>query len=270
MTGTDDIEAAARQAVKAVVPRLRDQWSRAKRIGFKGPVDIVTETDREVEDLVTSLLRERFPDHLIIGEEASTGGAPTRPDGERPTWFLDPLDGTVNFAHGVPHFSFSLAFGIGSDLHFAVVADPMRDEVFEARKGGGATLNGAPIRVSGVEDLEAALIATGLPYDRRERLDYYLRFTADFLRRARDVRRFGSAALDLCYVACGRYDGFWEWKLQPWDTAAGALIVREAGGCVSDFVGGPFDLFGDQTLASNGRLHGSMKELLRHRLEKPE
>ncbi len=149
---------------------------------------------------------------------------------------------------------------------FGIVYDPVRDETFVAHYGRGATLNGEPIGVSTVGDLNRALLGTGFPYDRREHADSYLGFLKDFMLSAQDVRRNGSAALDLCQVACGRFDGFWEWKLRPWDTAAGTLIVREAGGTVSDFHGGPFDLYGQQTLASNGRLHPALVQVLRTRL----
>ncbi len=149
----------------------------------------------------------------------------------------------------------------------AIVHDPIRDETFVAKRGRGATLNDEPIAVSSVPALDDALLATGFPYDRREHLELYLGFFADFVRRAQGVRRNGSAALDLCYVGCGRLDGFWEWKLRPWDTAAGMLVAAEAGGVVSDFRGAPFDLFGSQTLASNGRLHASMVRVLTARLE---
>jgi myo-inositol-1(or 4)-monophosphatase len=258
----DDFEGVARAAVSEAGALLRGAFSRSKHVQYKGPVDLVTETDREAEALVTGRLRDAFPNHLIVAEEASAVSGAHRPAPDVFTWYLDPLDGTVNFAHSVPHFAVSLALGRGDDMLLGIVHDPLRDETFVARRGRGATLNDAPIRVSETADLEHALLATGLPYDRRERTDFYLGFTADFIRQARDIRRFGSAALDLCYVACGRYDGFWEWRLHPWDTAAGSLIVREAGGMVTDFRGQGFDLFGEQTLASNGRVHAAMVEVL--------
>jgi len=189
-----------------------------------------------------------------------------RPPHEPYVWYLDPLDGTTNFAHGFPHFAVSLALERGGKLLLGIVHDPLRNETFCARRGGGASLNGRPIHVSAVTDLEQALLGTGFPYDRREHLDFYLGFLADFMVRAQGVRRVGSAALDLCYVACGRLDGFWEWKLKPWDTAAGALIVAEAGGVVTDFRGAAFDAFGEQTLASNGSLHATMTRILSARL----
>ena len=234
----------------------------AENVQYKVPVDLVTETDREAEALVTDRLHDAFPDHVIVAEEASAVSGVRRPAPDVFAWYLDPLDGTVNFAHSVPHFSVSLALGRGDDLLLGIVHDPMRKETFVARGGEGATLNGRPIRVSEVDVLDRHPLATGLPYDRRERPEFHLEFTTNFIRRAQDIRRFGSAALDLCYVACGRYDGFWEWGLHPWDTAAGSLIVREAGGVVSDFRGEQFDLFGDHTLASNGRIHAEMLKVL--------
>jgi myo-inositol-1(or 4)-monophosphatase len=264
----DNFESVARDVVAEAGRRVRLAAQHKKHVEYKGAVDLVTETDREVEALIAQRLHASFPDHLIIGEEGSAGTAPQRPSADVYAWYLDPLDGTTNFAHAFPHFAVSLALARGSELLLGLVHDPMRNETFAARRGGGATLNDVPIAVSPSDVLETSLLATGFPYDRRERTEFYVGFLADFIRQARDVRRAGSAALDLCYVACGRFDAFWEWKLQPWDTAAGALIVREAGGVVTDFRGGPFDTFGDQTLASNGHIHDALVQVLRARLEK--
>ncbi len=258
-------ERVARAAVDEASALLRATWRDAKTIHYKGAVDLVTDTDRQVEALVTAHLQRAFPDHLIIAEESS-GARLDRPPDDAHVWYLDPLDGTTNFAHAYPQFAVSLALGRGQELMFALVHDPLRAETFVAERGGGARLNGEPITVSTTASLEHALLATGFPYDRRAHLEFYLGFVGDFMARAQGIRRNGSAALDLCYVACGRLDGFWEWKLHPWDTAAGALIVREAGGTIGDFHGGALDLFGEQTLASNGRLHGEMVEILGARL----
>ena len=257
-------ERVARAAVEEASAMLRATWRGAKTIEHKGAVDIVTETDRAIEAAMVAQLRAAFPDHLVIAEESAA--ALHRPPGDRHVWYLDPLDGTTNFAHAYPQFAVSLALAEGSELLFGIVHDPVRDETFVGRRGHGATLNGAPIRCSATADLDQALLATGFPYDRREHLEFYLSFVADFIRRSQGIRRNGSAALDLCYVACGRLDGFWEWKLHPWDTAAGALIVQESRGTVTDFAGDPFDLFGQQTLASNGRVHPAMVEVLTSRL----
>lgn len=262
----DEFERVARAAVDEASPRLRAAWRSAKRVEFKGTIDLVTETDREIEELITTRLRHAFPDHAVVGEEASSGAEMARPDPDQYCWYLDPLDGTTNFAHSFPQFATSLALARGTDLLLGIVHDPIRHETFAARAGHGATLNGEPIRVSDAADLGLSLLGTGFPYDARVHTDYYVGFFADFLRRVQGIRRGGSAALDLCYVACGRLDGFWEWRLKPWDTAAGVLLVREAGGTVTDFRGGAFDLYGQQTLATNGHLHGAMSELLAQRL----
>lgn len=255
-------ERVARAAVAEAGAMLLTTWRESKTIRHKGVVDIVTETDHAIEAAIVSRLNEAFPDHLIIAEEASSRGELHRPPAGRHVWYLDPLDGTTNFAHAYPHFAVSLALGRGEELELAIVHDAVRDETFVAKRGGGATLNDVRIGVSRTDDLDDSLVATGFPYDRRERLDDYLGHFADMVRSTQGVRRNGSAALDLCYVACGRLDGFWEWKLRPWDTAAGALVVREAGGHVSDFRGDGFDLFGTQTLASNGRIHAAMAAVL--------
>ncbi len=260
----DMFAAIARTVVSEAGVRLRQAWRDPKRIDYKGPVDLVTDTDRSIEELVTARLRQAFPDHLIIGEES--GIALSQPPRDRYVWYLDPVDGTTNFAHSYPQFCVSLALVRDRQLLLGIVHDPIRDETFCAQQGGGATLNGEPIRVSTVDALDQALIGTGFPYDRREHADFYLGFLKDFMQRAQDVRRAGSAALDLCYVACGRFDAFWEWKLKPWDIAAGALIVQEAGGQVSDFHGAPLDLFGGETLASNGILHDAMAAVIGARL----
>jgi myo-inositol-1(or 4)-monophosphatase len=268
VAGMETFEFVTRAAVSAASERIRATWRSRKNIHYKGTVDLVTDTDREVEALIVGRLRHAFPDHVIIAEEASAGTTLRAPQGPGYVWYLDPLDGTTNFAHGFPQFAVSLALARGGELQLAIVCDPVRDETFVAHHGGGATLNGEPIHVSDANDLERALLATGFPYDRQVRGDFYLGFVADFMRQAQDVRRVGSAALDLCYVACGRFDGFWEFKLHPWDTAAGTLIVREAGGMVSDFRGAPFDLHSEQILASNGRLHAAMVRVLAERLDR--
>lgn len=262
----EHFERVARAAMADAGEQLRAVWRGSKRVEYKGPVDLVTETDREIEAMIVERIRHAFPDHLIVAEEASAGARLQRPAADRWAWYLDPLDGTVNFAHGHPHFCVSLALAHGPDLQLGIVHDPVRDETWFAQRGRGATLNGVPIAVSAVTDLGEALLATGFPYDRRVHTDFYLGFVADFMRRVCDVRRAGSAALDLCYVACGRVDGFWEWQLKPWDTAAASLIVREAGGTVSDFRGGAFDVYGEQTLASNAGLQAAMIAVLEARM----
>lgn len=232
---------------------------------YKGEVDLVTAADRASEAILVEHLQKAFPGHGIVAEEgtAASGAA----EGAEDVWYIDPLDGTTNFAHGHPHFAISLALVRRRQPLFGLVVDPLRGETFTARAGAGASLNGEPIRVSDIADLDHALLGTGFPYDRRERADFYLAFVGDFMRRAQGIRRAGTASLDLCYVACGRLDGFWEMLLKPWDTSAGALIVQEAGGTVTDFRGQRFDPHGAQILASNGRIHSAMVALLVARLE---
>lgn len=265
----NDLARVADQAVEEAGRILLDAHGKAKRVEFKGAIDLVTETDREAERRIVARLRGAFPDHRIVAEEASAGRDPEQARPAEYVWYVDPLDGTTNFAHSYPQFAVSLALARGSEILLGVVHDPVRNETFRARHGGGATLNGSPIGVSDVRDLGRALLATGFPYDSREHADYYLGFFRDFVLTAQGVRRAGSAALDLCHVACGRLDGFWEWKLHPWDTAAGALIVGEAGGRVSDFCGATFDPHGEQTLASNSLVHEAMVRLLAARLVDP-
>jgi len=224
----------------------------------KGRIDLVTEFDRRSEALLLERLRQRFPEHAVLAEESglhATVGAPAR-------WLIDPLDGTTNFAHNYPFFCVSIAVEAAGELLAGAVFDPVRDEMFAAARGEGATLNGARVRVSDVERLEDALLVSGFPYDVREHPERHVPLFQAFLVRAQGVRRDGSAALNLCYLAMGRFDGFWEGHLSPWDMAAGALIVREAGGLVTRYDGGPFILEGRQILATNGRLHEEMKVVL--------
>jgi myo-inositol-1(or 4)-monophosphatase len=253
----------ARGVVLQAGERLRAAAAGAKRIEYKSEIDLVTAADREIEEFVVEELRSSFPEHAIVAEEAAGNGTVQRPDPQQYAWYLDPLDGTTNFAHSYPQFAVSLGLARGAELLAGFVYDPMRDELFEASAGNGAKLNGETIRVSDVSTLDVALVGTGFPYDRREHVDFYLGFVKQFMLRTHGIRRAGSAALDLCAVACGRLDGFWEWKLKPWDTAAGAVIIREAGGTVTNFAGADLDLFGEQTLASNGRLHAEMIAVLK-------
>ncbi len=241
---------------------IREAAGRVVRFEHKGTIDLVTETDHAVEAFATSRLAAEFPEHLIVGEESIGGGPIARPADGQYAWYLDPLAGTTNFAHSYPQYAFSLGLARGNELVLGVVHDPTRRETFLAEHGGGATCNGDSIAVSAVDDLSRALVGTGFPYDRREHVDFYLSFVREFLLRTHGIRRGGSAALDLCSMACGRLDGFWEWKLSPWDTAAGVVIAREAGATVSDFAGADFDLYGRQTLVSNGKIHEDMVKLL--------
>jgi myo-inositol-1(or 4)-monophosphatase len=240
----------------------RGYFERGVATEYKGDVDLVTEADRASEKLITERLSAVFPDHGIYGEE----GVRQRIDSEY-RWYVDPLDGTTNFAHGFPVFCVSLGLehrqtGLGSggdgELIAGVIYDPMRDELFLAEKGQGAWLNGRRVHVSGTKDLAEALLATGFP-SRKRHVSPNIHFYQELTLRSHGVRRAGSAALDLAYTACGRMDGFWEFYLNPWDTAAGALLVEEAGGAITRFDGTPFRLDSSEVLATNGLLH---KELV--------
>jgi myo-inositol-1(or 4)-monophosphatase len=238
---------------------IRENWQQAKEVHYKSTINLVTATDRQAEEKIVDLLQKNFPDHSILAEE----GAAIVSTESAYRWIIDPLDGTTNFAHAYPQFAVSIALEEEGEIVLGVVYDPLREEGFSAVKGEGALLNDAPIKTSEVTELDKALLATGFPYDHRENVDFYLNFFRAFARRSQGIRRAGSAALDLCYLACGRLDGFWELKLQPWDTAAGTLIVREAGGTITDFSGGPFSISGAETLASNGLIHAEMLDALK-------
>jgi myo-inositol-1(or 4)-monophosphatase len=254
----DEFLSAAQNAAHQAGTLLKDNWLKAKTIEVKTDmVDLVTNVDKASDALITQMLRTQFPTHQVIAEESAISGQPSDY-----RWYIDPIDGTTNFAHSFPHFAVSIALTHKTQGVVGVVYDPLRDELFCATRGNGATLNSRPIRVSPTPQLDQSLVLTGFPYDRRKRSEYYLRFYQAFMLRTQGVRRCGSAALDLCYVASGRADAFWEWRLHPWDTAAGSLIVEEAGGKMSDFFGKPFDITGEQTLASNGVLHSEMVEVL--------
>ena len=253
-----DALSVARTAALKAGGILRENIHGAREITFKGDINLVTEMDMRSERTVVEVLRASFPDHGIVAEEE------TRIENASGfTWIIDPLDGTTNYAHGYPCFSVSIALEQEGEIVIGVVYDPMRDELFSAQKGQGAFLNGRPIRVSAVDTLIKSLLATGFPYDRKVSEKNNLDFFHDLLMASQEVRRDGSAALDLCYVAAGRFDGFWELKLKPWDVAAGSLIVLEAGGMVSDLSHSRFSIHDDEILASNGRIHGQMAEALK-------
>ncbi len=245
---------------------LRGHVARVREIDHKGTIDLVTEADRASEALIASRIRAAFPDHRLIGEEGARGAQADTAVPQPFGWVIDPLDGTTNFAHGYPHFAVSIALEHEGDPILGVVYDPMRDELFVAERGRGATLNGEPLRVSTTRELIESLLATGFPYDLTQRAPSDALWTA-FNGRCQGVRRDGAAALNLCYVAAGRLDGFWERPLQPWDVGAGALLVREAGGTVTALDGGPFDLYDHQVLATNGHLHEPMREVITSTLQ---
>jgi myo-inositol-1(or 4)-monophosphatase len=242
---------------------LRERFGQPHDVRFKGTVDLVTEADKGAETLIAARLRAAFPDHRLLGEEGARGADAGRGGGEASPygWLVDPLDGTTNYAHGLPHFAVSIALEHAGSPLVGVVYDPIRDELFAAARGKGATRNGDPIRVSTTDGLVRALLATGFSYDLAER-DLQAAAWRLFLPRVQAIRQTGSAALNLCYVAAGRLDGYWERPLSPWDMAAGALIVAEAGGRVSDFADGPFRPYGAEVVASNGPLHPELLAVL--------
>ena len=246
------------EAAKAAGAIQLEGLRRRHRVEFKGEINLVTEVDRACEARILEIIRERFPDHDILTEESPQAlrGSPYR-------WIVDPLDGTTNYAHGYPIFATSIALQHKGELVVGVVYDPTRQELFTALKGGGAWLNGERIRVSETKELRLGLLATGFPYDLKEDPINNLDHFQNMMMHAQAVRRDGSAALNLCYVAAGRFDGFWELKLWPWDVAAGCLIVQEAGGTVTDFEGRTVDIYGLEIVASNGLIHRQMVDVLK-------
>ncbi|TPW17135.1 MAG: myo-inositol-1(or 4)-monophosphatase [bacterium] len=232
---------------------LMTGFGRGIAIELKGAIDLVTDMDRRSEELVVGRLTGEFPGTTVLAEEGSRGD-----DAGSGLWIVDPLDGTTNYAHGFPVFAVSIGLERAGVMELGVVFDPTRWECFAAGRGRGATLNGEPIGVSSRDDIGASLLATGFPYDIRTSPQNNLAEFNRFALRARAIRRAGAAALDLCYVAAGRFDGYWEQKLAPWDVAAGSLIVTEAGGMVSGYSGEPPVVRSGRLVASNGRIHAAM------------
>lgn len=251
-------------AIEAVVRAGDIQMARfgtGVRVDRKGTIDLVTDTDVEIERAVRALIGRRFPDHDILAEELGPGSRP----GASHRWILDPIDGTTNFAHGVPIFCASLALEVDGQVVVGAVYDPNRRELFTAERGVGAWMNGAPLTVSATEALIDALLVTGFPYSVHRDLDPVLAVFRAFVGRARAIRRLGSAAIDLCWVAAGRMDGFWEEGLHAWDTAAAALVLQEAGGRVTTYDARPWTPAEPTIVASNGRLHDEMLAVLAQR-----
>jgi myo-inositol-1(or 4)-monophosphatase len=237
---------------------LKQSYGQVKKIEYKGEINIVTEVDKRSEKLIVDLLTSRFPKHSILSEEGTDLVKPSEFK-----WVIDPLDGTTNYAHDYPIFCVSVGLEKNGQVIVGAVYQPVFDELFVAEKGNGAYLNGRKIQVSRVQKLRQSLLSTGFPYDVLQDPEQAMKYFAGFVDTAQAVRRDGAAALDLCYVAMGRFDGFWEVRLNPWDTAAGVLIVLEAGGMVTDFQGEPYSIYRDEVMASNGLIHTQMREVFR-------
>lgn len=240
---------------------LLEKFGRGIAVTKKGDINLVTEADLASEALIVERIRSHFPKHAILAEESGEA----KIDGDSTwKWIIDPLDGTTNFAHGYPCFGVTITLEHNGEVVAGVTFDPTRDELFSAERGLGASLNNKPIRVSDCEELSEALLVTGFPYDIKRREDF-ARHLTQFLLSSRGVRRDGSAAIDMAYVACGRFDGFWEEGLNPWDMAAGVLLIEEAGGQVSNYDGSRFDIYTPPILASNSLIHTQMSAILTSR-----
>ncbi len=242
-------------AVKEAGKIQKKYFGHFHQIEYKGEINPVTEVDRQCERAITQIVLNAYPHHDILAEEGAfeKKNSPYK-------WIIDPLDGTTNYLHGFPIFSVSIGLEIEGEIRVGVVYLPILEEMFFAEKGKGAFLNGQRITVSQTAQLKESLLGTGFPYDVHEHVDDYLRYFREFIIKSFAIRRPGSASIDLAYVAAGRFDGFWELKLHPWDVAAGCLLVKEAGGSVTDFKGQPVNIYSEEILASNGLIH---KEMLR-------
>lgn len=251
------VEAARDAAIKAGGVLLEGLCNKEIMVEFKGEINLVTEMDQLAEELIKNHLSDRFPDVAMLAEEGGESG-----DFSGRRWIVDPLDGTTSYAHGLPHFSVSIALEEEGEVVAGVVYNPCANECFSAVRGGGSSLNGQKIMVSGTSSLKRSLLATGFPYDRASSRDNNVDNFNAFILEVQGIRRMGSAALDLCYAAAGRFDGYWEMKLSPWDSAAGSVILEEAGGRISDFSGGPYSIYGKELLVSNGLIHEEMITVL--------
>ena len=252
-----EIKQVAENAAREAGAYVAEHLNKLKDISYKGGINnLVTDVDLASEKIIKDMIKSRFPSHSILAEE---GGE--EPGGGSYKWIIDPLDGTTNFAHGFPVFCVSIGVMLDNEVITGIVYDPTRQELFSAEKGKGAFLNGERISVSGRRLVERSLISTGFAYDVEEKFDNLKSFQT-MLKSAQAVRRAGSAAIDLCYVACGRFDGFWELGLNPWDTAAGHLMAAESGGRVSTISGQAYDIFKKDILATNGYIHSEMISLL--------
>lgn len=253
----DDLKRVALKAVKEGGAILMKYFGKIKSIDYKGEINLVTEADQRSEEVILSIIKDSYPNHRILAEETGESG-----NSSSFKWIIDPLDGTTNYAHGYPCFCVSLAIEYEEEVLYGAVYDPVKDELFTAEKGKGAFINGKAIKTSSTKQLDQSLLCTGFPYDVRDDMDSNILNFRTFLMKAQAVRRDGSAALDLCHTAAGRFDGFWEQKLFPWDVAAGGLLVTEAGGKLTNFTGGNFSIYDKEIVASNGLIHDQMVEAL--------
>jgi myo-inositol-1(or 4)-monophosphatase len=255
-----DLEHAKRVGIQAAyggAKVLRDRFGHISQIGQKGAFDLVTEADTASEKIIIQTIRDAFPDHAILAEESGVnhGSAEFQ-------WFIDPLDGTTNYAHQLPIFSIAIALAVREEMVLGLVLNPMDGELFAGVTGRGATLNDSPIQVSSTTAVRKSLLVTGFPYDFSEIIEPAMKRFSVCQNTSQGVRRLGSAALDICYVACGRFDAFWEQNLKPWDKAAAAVIATEAGALITDFTNRPFAINQNEILVSNGLIHQEMLSLL--------
>ena len=248
---------AVKSALKAGV-YIKKSLGKVKSVHYKGEINVVTNVDKKAEEIIVHTIGAAYPNHNFLAEENKYS---KKKSGF--TWIIDPLDGTTNFLHGFPVFCVSVALAFNNEVLTGAVYDPTRDELFVAERGKGAFLNGKKIHVSRVRHMKKALLATGFAYDINKELDNNVANFAKFLKQAQAVRRAGSAAIDLCYVACGRFDGFWERGLHPWDVAAASLILKEAGGKATGFKGKKFSIYDKEILASNSKIHSGMAGIIR-------
>jgi myo-inositol-1(or 4)-monophosphatase len=234
-----------------------EHFGHSHSIEYKGDFNPVTKVDKLCDQTISRIILDAFPDHDLMTEES-----PFKEKGSPWRWIVDPLDGTTNYMHGFPCFCISIGLEVEGEVRLGVVYNPVLDELFQAERGRGAFLNGNRISVSRIDHLKRSLLCTGFPYDVHEHADFYLRYFRQFITRSFAIRRPGSAAIDLCYLAAGRFDGFWELKLHAWDVAASSLMVTEAGGKVTDFQGQSFSIYSQEILASNGLIHEEMLQVI--------
>ena len=256
-----DIEEAKRVGTEAIYNGarvLRNHFGRISQIDQKGVFDLVTEADTESEKQIMETIRQAFPDHAILAEEsgANRGTAEYQ-------WLIDPLDGTTNYVHQLPFFTIAIALSVRGNIELGLILNPMDGELYAAIAGKGATLNGKPIKVSSTASVSDSLLVTGFPYDFNEIVEPAMKRFSVCQQASQGVRRLGSAALDMCYLACGRFDGFWEQNLKPWDKAAGAVVAAEAGAVITNFSNQPFSMDQNEILITNGKIHEEMLSLLK-------